>query len=94
MLKGSSPKSEDAEVIALRALGFLASDGERLERFMALSGLTLPAIRQQAGDPAFLAGVLDHVLGDQSLLLMFAEAEDLRPEQVERCRARLPGGAS
>jgi Protein of unknown function (DUF3572) len=35
--------------------------------------------------------VLDHLLGDQTLLLVFAESEDLAPEQVARARRALPG---
>ena len=94
MLKRPSETVEDAEVIALKALGFLASDPERLERFLAVTGLSLQAIRGQAAAPAFLAGVLDHLRADQSLLFLFAEAEDLAPERIDRARRLLPGAAS
>ena len=81
----------NAEVVALKALGFLAQDAERFQRFLNFTGVELPAIREVASDPAFLGGVLDHVLNDQTLLLVFAEAEGLAPEQVERARRVLPG---
>lgn len=81
----------DAEVIALNALGFLAREPKRLERFLALSGSTPAMIRRQAGDPLFLAGVLDHLLADQTLLLLFAETEGISPEVVVQGRRRLPG---
>lgn len=87
----SPSHTEEAEVIALKALGFLVSEPERLERFMRLSGLTLPVIRQSASDPGFLAGVLDHLLSDQTLLLTFAENNDLAPAVVQISRQRLPG---
>jgi len=85
--------AQDAEVIALKALGFLASEPERLRRFMDLSGLSLDAIRAGAGkgDAGFLAGVLDHLLGDQTLLLLFAEAEGVTPDHIGRLRRHLPG---
>jgi len=94
MLKDHARNTAAAEVIALKALGFLASEPERLERFMALSGLSPEAIRKQASEPQFLAGVLDHVLADQTLLLLFAEAEDMAPEAAARARLQLPGASS
>jgi hypothetical protein len=77
----NSPNLPNPEVIALKALGFLAQDGERFQRFLNLTGIEL----------AFLGGVLDHLLGDQTLLLVFAESEDIAPEQVARARRALPG---
>ena len=91
MTSSSSHGGEEAEIIALKALGFLASDSERLQRFVDLTGLSLQAIRQSASEPAFLGGVLDHVLADQTLLLLFAEAAELDPGAVERSRRQLPG---
>lgn len=83
--------TEEAEVLALQALGFLAAEPERLARFMDLSGLGLDAIRASASDPAFLGGVLDHLLTDQSLLLIFAEEHGLKPDRVGQLRRKLPG---
>jgi len=85
--------SEEAEIVAINALGFLASDAERLHRFMELSGLDVAAIRAGAANPAFLGGILDHLLGDESLLLVFAEDQQLRPERIAELRRKLPGAA-
>ena len=85
--------TEDAEVIALKALSFLATDPERLSRFMDLSGLGIGDIRASAEDPAFLGGVLDHLLADDSLLLIFAEEHGLKPERIGQLRRKLPGAA-
>ncbi|MCA3560271.1 MAG: DUF3572 domain-containing protein [Aestuariivirga sp.] len=85
--------SEDAEILAINALGFLASDSERLQRFMELSGLDVAAIRVGAANPAFLGGILDHLLGDESLLLIFAGEQQLRPERIAQLRRKLPGAA-
>lgn len=81
---------EAAEGLAAAALGFLAADSERLGRFLALSGIAPQAIRAAAREPHFLAGVLDHVLADEAgLLLPFAAAEGIRPEDVATARATL-----
>ena len=85
--------TEEAEVAALKALGFLAADPERLTRFMDLSGLDIATIRASAGDPAFLGGILDHLLADDSLLLIFAEEHGLKPERIAQLRRKLPGAA-
>lgn len=85
--------AEEAEIIGLNALGFLAADGERLQRFMDLSGLDVAAIRAGATRPAFLGGILDHLLSDESLLLIFAEEQQMRPERIAQLRRKLPGAS-
>ncbi|WP_374333776.1 DUF3572 domain-containing protein [Aestuariivirga sp.] len=93
MRHNTQNRSEEAEILAINALGFLASDGERLQRFMDLSGLDVAAIRAGATDPAFLGGILDHLLGDESLLLIFAEDQQVPPERIAALRRKLPGAA-
>ena len=78
-MKPVKPSPEEAEVIALKALAFLANDAPRLGRFLALSGTSPGDIREAARDPQFLAGVLNHLLQDESLLLTFTTDEDLDP---------------
>ena len=117
--------SEEAEILAINALGFLAMDSERFQRFMDLSGLDVAAIRAGAANPAFLggtqrlprligakaaldamvsgkpmsakaaaaAGAVDHLLADESLLLIFAEEQAMRPERIAQLRRKLPGAA-
>jgi hypothetical protein len=87
----SPPSSEEAEVLAIQALGFLATDAERLQRFLDLSGLTPEAIRQNAANPGFLGSILDYLLADETLLLIFAEENGLKPERVAHLRRKLPG---
>jgi hypothetical protein len=86
-----SNSTEAAEGIAIQALTFLASDPVQLERFLALTGLDRSSIRAAAGQPGFLAGVLDHLASDESLLVSFATEIDLTPADVERARAALSG---
>ena len=94
MMRSKTPSNtEEAEILAINALGFLAADGERLQRFMDLSGLDIGAIREGAARPAFLGGILDHLLSDESLLLVFAEDQQVRPERIAELRRKLPGAA-
>ena len=60
---------------------------------MDLSGFDVQAIRASAADPAFLGGVVDHLLADESLLLIFAEEQQMRPERIAELRRKLPGAA-
>jgi Protein of unknown function (DUF3572) len=82
---------QDAENIAIQALGFLAGDPEKLERFLAMTGLGPENLRAAAQEPHFLAQILDHMAGDESLLLAFAGNQSLPPELVMRAQQVLSG---
>ena len=82
-----------AETLALKGLAFLAGDGETLERFLEISGLNPEELRERADDPLLLAAVLDFVLGDDKLLLAFAEGEAVDPQAIQAARRALPGAA-
>lgn len=81
------------ENVATQALSFLASDPERLGRFLALSGLDPSTIRHASRGPGFLPAVLDHVLSDERLLLDFAASTGARPETVAEARKAFGGDA-
>jgi hypothetical protein len=81
----------DAETIALQALTYIASDDDRLQRFLGLTGIEPGSLRGLAQDPAGLGAVLDYVLGWEPLLLEFAEAENLPPQSIANARRKLPG---
>ncbi|MFL6796921.1 MAG: DUF3572 domain-containing protein [Xanthobacteraceae bacterium] len=80
-----------AETIAIAALHFIAADAPRLESFLDCTGLTTQSIREAADTPHFLLGVLDHLAGDERLLLAFAAESELDPGAVIRARAALRG---
>ncbi len=82
---------QDAEDIAVQALGFLAGDPEKLERFLAMTGLGPENLRAAAQEPHFLAQIMDHMAGDESLLLAFAANQGLPPEKVMRAQQFLSG---
>jgi Protein of unknown function (DUF3572) len=80
-----------AERLAIQALAYLAGEPEQLGRFLALSGLGPDTIRAAAHDSQFLAGVLDHIAGDDRLLAAFADHAQVAPDQVMQARAMLAG---
>jgi hypothetical protein len=86
----STTEARAAEA-AVAALGFLADDPERLERFLALSGLGPHNLREAAAEPSFLSAVLDYVAGDEKLLIAFATQRGERPEAIVRARDALAG---
>lgn len=91
MSRPSRLDPDSAGALAARALGFLASEPDRLGRFLAMSGLDPSNIRAATADPGFLPAVLDHVLSDETLLLAFAQAEHVPPEQAAEARLILGG---
>ncbi|MGC1779847.1 MAG: DUF3572 domain-containing protein [Xanthobacteraceae bacterium] len=89
-MKRPSPSTrENAEIMAVQALSFLAEDPERLGAFLSMTGIGPDAIRDAAREPGFLAGVLEHILDNEPLLLAFAEAAGLDPADVARARNAL-----
>ena len=78
--------TEQAEQIAISALGYLAEDPVRLDRFLALSGLNPQSLRAAAREPGFLAAVLDHVAGDERQMLEFAASLPCDPADIARAR--------
>jgi Protein of unknown function (DUF3572) len=91
MKRRASGSREAAETLAVQALGFLAEEPERLGAFLSVSGIAHEDIRQAAREPGFLAGVLDHMLGDETLLMAFADSAGLDPASVARARRALGG---
>jgi hypothetical protein len=89
-----NPKVDDppAPELALRALAFLVQDDDRVARFLALTGLDGSQVRDLLGERAFHLAVLDHLAGDEAMLLEFASSVSLSPEVVGRARRSLGGG--
>src|SRR4029079_351090 len=56
-------RREAAEMLAVAALSFLASEPEHLGQFLAATGIGPDQIRNAARDRSFLSGVLDHLSG-------------------------------
>jgi hypothetical protein len=80
---------EAAEGLAVQALTFIATDGERLGRFLAITGIGPDQIRAAAREPHFLAGVLDHISSDERLLTEFAAEAGIDPSEVGKAQTAL-----
>jgi hypothetical protein len=93
MKVGTSLTLEDAEALAVQALTFIAGEPERLGRFLAMTGIAPDEIRAASSEPGFLAGVLEHLAGDERLLTAFAAEAGLEPAAVGKALAALTGGA-
>lgn len=70
---------DEAEVIALNMLTFLASGDKRLAGFLRMTGTDLQTLAASATEPGFLSGVLHYVLQNESLLTEFAAVNGLDP---------------
>ena len=92
MVNKARPRSRaNAEKLAIEALNFIASDSERLGRFLAATGIGPADIRTAAREPLFLASVLDHLANNETELLAFAEETGNPPHDILLCRDKLAG---
>jgi hypothetical protein len=73
---------QTAETIALQGLAFLAEDPMRMARFLKLTGLEASEVRARADTPELLCAVLEHLAGDESLLLVFTASRGVAPESI------------
>jgi Protein of unknown function (DUF3572) len=80
-----------AEQLAIAALAFIAAEHDRFVRFLDLSGITVESIGAVAHEPDFLAGILDHLVSDEALLLTFAAENEFDPHDVLAARDLLAG---
>ena len=87
--KGTYRSRESAEMLAIEALSWIAADAGQLDRFLALAGIGPGTLREAAADPAFLAGVLDFLLGHEPTVVAFAEAYGISPAAVAAARRAL-----
>jgi hypothetical protein len=82
---------EEAEILALKALGFIVNSEETLYRLMALSGIDGATLRARAGEPEILTALLDFLLADEGLLVDFCETASVDARTVHLARYVLGG---
>jgi hypothetical protein len=85
--------TENAEILALQGLDWLAGDEDALQRFLNLSGLDAGALRAAAGTSDMNIAVLDFLLAQEDLLLRFCEVGAVSPKDLHLARHRLGGEA-
>jgi hypothetical protein len=81
--------TNDAETLALAALGWTLGDPARAERLLALTGLDAEGLRARIGDPSLLAATLGFLEAHEPDLLAAAEALDVAPAELVEARRRL-----
>ena len=80
-----------AESLAIQALSFIAADPDRFGDFLAATGMGPGDIRAAAREPLFLAGVLDHIAANETLLVTFASDTKFDPLDIVRAQNVLSG---
>jgi hypothetical protein len=88
-----SLSQESAETVALNALAWLVGNEDLLPVFLGASGADGDDLRMRAGDPDFLASVLDFVMMDDAWVVAFCDSAGLPYDRPMMARAALPGGA-
>ena len=82
----------EAEILALKALSWVARAEGMLQRFAIQTGVEIGDIRSQASDPEFLSALLDFVLSDDVLAKAFCEETHIETRLLHHARRSLPGG--
>ena len=82
-------KSTNAEALALSALGWTLSDGDRAARLLAVTGLTPEGLRSRIGDAAVLAATLAFLEAHEPDLVSCASALGTKPEDLVEARRQL-----
>jgi hypothetical protein len=72
----------DAQVLALNALAATLADQRLAERFLSLSGISPPDLKQRAGDPLFLADFLRFLESHEPDLVDIANRISVKPDDL------------
>ena len=82
---------ENAQTIALQALGWLVGNDELCPVFLGATGGSVDDLRNQASAPAFQAAVLDFLTMDDTWVIEFCDLHDMKYDQPLLARFVLPG---
>jgi hypothetical protein len=83
------PSLTESENVAAQAFHFLCDERGRIGRFLQLTGLDATDLAKVAGERWFLTGVLDHLLGDEALLLTFCANRGIEPDVIAAAQRQL-----
>ncbi len=83
---------EAAETLGLQVLAWLAGHETLMPVFLGATGVSVDEVRERAGDPAFLASVLDFLLMDDAWVIEACDALSVPYETPRAARAMWPGG--
>ena len=83
---------DNPEAVAMRALGFIASHHNQLDRFLSRTGLSPADLNRRPANPRYLTAILDFLITDETALQEFVRRVDLPLEAAYEAR-RLVGHA-
>ncbi len=84
---------DQAQVLALQALGWMGGQEEILSGFLGASGMDIDTLKQNAAQSETLLAILDYLLSEDAWVRDFCQQTGLAPEAPLMARAALPGGA-
>ncbi len=84
-------QQQEAEIIALQALAWLAGNDELCPIFLGATGGSTDEMRDRATDPAFQASILEFLTMDDAWIIAFCDSVDLGYDKPLRARYALPG---
>lgn len=82
---------DQAEMIAIKALGWLAANDELCPIFLGSTGASADEIGSRIADPVFLASVLEFITMDDNWVMEMCDSIGIRYEDPLRARYALPG---
>jgi hypothetical protein len=85
----SAAATNDPTAIALRALAATLGEQRLAERFLSLSGVSPPDLRQRASDPDVLVALLRFLEAHEPDLLAVAEELGVKPVALVAARREL-----
>lgn len=83
--------NEDADTLALRALGWTLAEPDRADRLLAVTGIEPAALRAGVDDPAVLAATLQFLLANEADLVACADGLGVAPTALADAARRLDG---
>lgn len=89
--RNNALSTDDADTLALQGLTFIASESQRLARFLSLTGLSPSDLKNWGTQPTMALAVLEYLMSDESLLLVFAAEQGIPPQSVATALERLAG---
>lgn len=84
--------AENQQIVAIRAIAFIASEERTAQRFLDLTGLTSAELRGSLEDPDVQRAAIDFLAAHEPDLIACADALGMKPEELAAFVQRQEGG--
>ena len=84
---------DQAQILALRALHWMAGQDDVLTAFLGAAGTDIETLKASAAQPDTQIALLDFLMQSDDWVRAYSASVGLAPEQVAHVRQSLPGGA-